>query len=61
MFASPIPKRVHVLVMLWFLGWHEAYPNDPDFLPTPRLMNQLVAEGKHGVKTGEGFYVYKKK
>ena len=40
-------------------GWHEKYPDEPLFQPSP-LMNQLVAEGKLGVKSGEGFYKYDK-
>ena len=40
-------------------GWHEKYPEEPLFQPSP-LMNQLVAEGKLGVKSGEGFYKYDK-
>merc|ERR1712136_288918 len=40
-------------------GWHEKYPDEPLFNPSP-LVNQLVAEGKLGVKSGEGFYKYDK-
>ena len=40
-------------------GWHEKYPEEPLFNPSP-LINQLVAEGKLGVKSGEGFYKYDK-
>nr|XP_039273392.1 hydroxyacyl-coenzyme A dehydrogenase, mitochondrial-like [Styela clava] len=41
-------------------GWHEGDPNNPLFNPSP-LLDRLVAEGKLGVKTGEGFYKYGKK
>jgi len=41
-------------------GWHERMPNDPLFNPVQSL-DEMVAEGKLGRKTGEGFYDYKKK
>ncbi|CAK5086532.1 unnamed protein product [Meloidogyne enterolobii] len=41
-------------------GWHEKYPNEPLFQPIATL-DKLVAEGKLGVKSGEGFYKYSKK
>jgi 3-hydroxyacyl-CoA dehydrogenase len=39
--------------------WHKIYPDNPLFNPIP-LLDKLVAEGKLGVKSGEGFYKYKK-
>ncbi|CAH0754308.1 unnamed protein product [Bemisia tabaci] len=41
-------------------GWHAKFPDNPLFNPIDSL-NKLVAEGKLGVKTGEGFYKYEKK
>ncbi|XP_034244742.1 hydroxyacyl-coenzyme A dehydrogenase, mitochondrial-like isoform X1 [Thrips palmi] len=41
-------------------GWHEKMPENPLFNPLDTL-NKLVSEGKLGMKTGEGFYSYKKK
>lgn len=46
--------------MMYNLGWHEKFPNEPLFQPSEAI-NKLVAEGKLGVKTGEGFYSYQKK
>lgn len=40
-------------------GWHEKFPDHPLFKPIPTL-NKLVSEGKCGIKSGEGFYSYKK-
>ncbi|XP_064111623.1 hydroxyacyl-coenzyme A dehydrogenase, mitochondrial-like isoform X1 [Macrobrachium nipponense] len=40
-------------------GWAKAYPDNPLFQPS-ELINKLVSEGKLGVKSGEGFYSYKK-
>jgi len=40
-------------------GWHKEMPDNPLFNPSD-LLNSLVAQGKTGVKAGEGFYNYKK-
>lgn len=40
-------------------GWHEKFPENPLFEP-PKMLQKLVSEGKLGVKSGEGFYSYKK-
>lgn len=40
-------------------GWSEKYPEEPLFAQSA-LLNKLVADGKTGVKAGEGFYNYKK-
>lgn len=40
-------------------GWHEKFPENPLFNPLPSLQ-KLVDEKKLGVKTGEGYYSYKK-
>ena len=39
-------------------GWSEKDPSNPLFNPI-QLLNKLVAEGKMGKKSGEGFYKYK--
>lgn len=36
-------------------GWKERYPDEPAF-EVPALLEKLVAEGKLGRKSGEGFY-----
>lgn len=41
-------------------GWREAMPDNPLFESSP-LLDKLVAEGKVGIKAGEGFYKYDKK
>lgn len=40
-------------------GWHEREPENPLYKPIP-LLEKLVKDGKFGVKSGEGFYKYKK-
>eukprot|EP01116_Phalansterium_solitarium_P014048 TRINITY_DN31569_c0_g1_i1.p1 TRINITY_DN31569_c0_g1~~TRINITY_DN31569_c0_g1_i1.p1 ORF type:complete len:349 (-),score=103.41 TRINITY_DN31569_c0_g1_i1:140-1111(-) len=39
-------------------GWHKAYPEEQLFQPS-KLLDGLVASGKTGRKSGEGFYNYK--
>ncbi|EJW70283.1 hypothetical protein WUBG_18810 [Wuchereria bancrofti] len=39
-------------------GWHKSHPNEKQFDPNP-MLNKLVADGKLGKKSGEGFYSYK--
>jgi len=41
-------------------GWAQKYPENPLFAEVPTL-NRLVAEGRLGIKSGEGFYKYGKK
>lgn len=38
-------------------GWSASYPDQPLFRPIG-LLDKLVAEGKLGRKSGEGFYKY---
>lgn len=40
-------------------GWHKKFPENPLFNPLPSLQ-KLVDENKLGIKTGEGYYSYKK-
>ena len=40
-------------------GWSKEFPDNPLFEQS-ELLNKLVAEGKFGMKSGEGFYNYKK-
>lgn len=39
-------------------GWSAMDPENPLFEPS-ELLNKMVAEGKYGKKTGEGFFKYK--
>jgi len=55
-----LPPQIPFLINFIFIGWHEKYPNEPLFQPIATL-DKLVAEGKLGVKSGEGFYKYSKK
>ena len=38
-------------------GWVERYPDEPAFR-IPKVLEQKVAEGKLGRKTGEGFFTW---
>ncbi|KAI6221783.1 3-hydroxybutyryl-CoA dehydrogenase [Aphelenchoides fujianensis] len=38
-------------------GWHQSYPEDPRYKPMPS-MEKLIAEGKLGRKSGQGFHTY---
>lgn len=40
-------------------GWHTQFPDEPLFKPSKTLAD-LVAAGKLGMKSGEGWYSYKK-
>ncbi len=40
-------------------GWSERFPDNSLFQPTEQV-NKLVEAGKIGMKSGEGFYSYKK-
>lgn len=40
-------------------GWEKDYPDEPLF-KSSHLVSKLVSEGKLGIKSGEGFYSYKK-
>jgi len=40
-------------------GWHANEPDNPLFKPSDKL-NELVAQGNFGKKTGQGFYKYGK-
>lgn len=40
-----------------FDGWERDYPHEPAFKGS-KLLDKLVAEGKFGKKTGEGFFKY---
>ena len=44
--------------MMTVSGWCAMDPGNPLFGQSP-MLNKLVAEGKFGKKTGEGFYKYK--
>lgn len=40
-------------------GWYKKFPNNPTFKPSA-IVEDMVAKGKLGVKSGEGFYKYDK-
>mmetsp|Transcript_9907 Transcript_9907/g.12344 ORF Transcript_9907/g.12344 Transcript_9907/m.12344 type:complete len:287 (+) Transcript_9907:81-941(+) len=45
----------HDTILAIVQGWIKLYPDNPDF-QEPECLKKLVAEGKLGRKTGEGFY-----
>jgi 3-hydroxyacyl-CoA dehydrogenase len=45
--------------MLFFLGWYRKFPTNHTFKQS-EILETMVAEGKLGVKSGEGFYKYDK-
>jgi len=45
----------HDTILAIVQGWRKLYPDNPDF-KEPECLKKLVAEGKLGRKTGEGFY-----
>lgn len=49
---------ISFFVYCFSVGWYETEPENPLFSPSP-MLNKLVAEGKLGKKSGEGFYKYK--
>lgn len=53
-------NEMHYLVACVLVGWHEKFPENPLFEPL-KSMQELVKQGKLGVKTGEGYYKYDKK
>lgn len=47
-------------ICLFFVpGWQKKFPDEPLFKAI-KLLDEKVAQGKFGVKSGEGFYNYKK-
>ena len=38
-------------------GWQAAYPDDPAFF-VPKCLEEKVAKGEFGRKSGKGFYVW---
>lgn len=38
-------------------GWKEAYPDEPSFI-IPKCLEEKVAKGEFGRKTGKGFYIW---
>ena len=53
-------RNLDDIVFLSFAGWSAKYP-DVELFKQSEYLNKLVAEGKFGLKTGEGFYKYDKK
>jgi len=44
---------------LFVSGWYKKFPSNPTFKPST-VLEDMVAKGKLGVKSGEGFYKYDK-
>jgi len=46
-------------IQSFFSGWYKKFPTNPTFKPST-VLEDMVAKGKLGVKSGEGFYKYDK-
>jgi len=59
---GPIELADYVgLDVIYFIlqGWQKEFPNEPRY-QIPETLKKLIEQKKLGVKTGEGFYQYKK-